>query len=67
MLTALIDADVVWHVPMLGKIRGRDELLRWLGDLFKSEFWLTEHDVFANDEHLCALSIMGATRGETDV
>lgn len=66
-LTALIDADVIWHVPMLGEIRGRDRLIQWLGELFEQGFWLTEHDVFGNDEHLCALSIMGVRRGEIDV
>ena len=25
-------------------------------------FWLREHDVFGNDEHVCALSYMGAER-----
>ena len=58
-LAALIDADVVWHVPMLGDVRGRDRLIEWLGELLAQGFWLTEHDVFGNDEHLCALSIMG--------
>ena len=58
-LAALIDADVVWHVPMLGQVRGRDRLIEWLGELIERGFWLTEHDVFGNDEHLCALSVMG--------
>jgi ketosteroid isomerase-like protein len=66
-LAALIDPDVVWHVPMVGEVRGRDRLIEWLGDLLSGGFWLTEHDVFGNDEHLCALSVMGAKRGETDV
>lgn len=30
-------------------------------------FWLTEHDVFGNDDHVCALSIMGARRDGIDV
>jgi len=25
-------------------------------------FWLREHDVFGNDDHVCALSHMGARR-----
>jgi hypothetical protein len=66
-LTVLIDADVIWHVPMLGEIRGRDRLIQWLGELREHGFWLTEHDVFGNDEHLCALSVMGVRRKEIDV
>jgi hypothetical protein len=66
-LASLIDADVVWHVPLLGEIRGRDRLVEWLGELLTQGFWLIEHDVFGNDEHVCALSIMGAKRGDTDV
>jgi hypothetical protein len=54
---------VVWHVPgnhpRAGDIRGRDALLAWLAGLTEVGFWLTEHDVFANDEHVCALSYMG--------
>lgn len=65
-LATLIDAEVVWHLPMLGDVRGRDRLIEWLGELLAQGFWLTEHDVFGNDEHLCALSIMGVKRGEID-
>jgi hypothetical protein len=50
-LTSLIDADVTWHVPTLGQIRGRDRLIEWLGELLSEGFWLTEHDVFGNDDH----------------
>ena len=52
-LATLIDAEVVWHVPMLGEIHGRDRLLEWLGELLAQGFWLTEHDVFGNDDHPC--------------
>ena len=65
-LASLIASDVVWHVPgahsMAGEIRGRDRLLDWLGQLRAKGFWLIEHDVFGNDEHVCALSLMGAQR-----
>jgi ketosteroid isomerase-like protein len=66
-LANLIDADVVWHVPLFGDVRGRDRLVEWLGELVTHGFWLTEHDVFGNDEHLCALSVMGVKRPETDI
>jgi uncharacterized protein len=70
-LQALIAADVVWHVPgdhpMAGDIRGRDALIAWLRQIGTMGFWLTEHDVFGNDEHVCALSIMGARRTGIDV
>jgi hypothetical protein len=66
-LATLIDADVMWHVPMVGEVRGRDHLIQWLAELLAHGFWLTEHDVFGNDEHVCALSVMGSKRGEIDV
>ena len=70
-LGALLDEDVVWHVPgshsRAGDIRGRDELLRWLAGLIETGFWLTEHDVLGNDEHVCALSYMGARRPGLEV
>jgi hypothetical protein len=66
-LATLINTHVVWHVPMLGQVRGRDRLISWLGELLIEGCWLTEHDVFGNDEHLCALSVMGMKRGEIDV
>jgi uncharacterized protein len=62
----VIDPDVVWHVPgthrRAGDIRGRDALLAWLKDLASIGFWLREHDVLGNDQHVCALSYMGARR-----
>ncbi len=71
LLASLVDVDVVWHVPgshvMAGDIRGRDSLLAWFTQLRPKGFWLTEHDVFGNDVHVCALSIMGARRPNVDV
>lgn len=52
---------------MAGDIHGRGELFAWFGHLGPKGFWLTEHDVLANDEHVCALSIMGARRQGVDV
>ena len=58
-IRSLVAEDVVWHVPgrhsMAGEIRGLDELLAWLGRL-REPGTLWEHDVFGNDEHVCALS-----------
>jgi len=34
-----------------------------LGELRRRGFWLEELDVFGNDRHVCAVSLMGA-RGE---
>ena len=51
---------------MAGDLHGRDALLDWLGRLRPLGFWLTEEDVFGNDEHVCALS-MGARRGTVEV
>ena len=65
-IEALVDEDVVWHVPgnhaRAGDIRGRDALVAWLAGLAELGFWLREHDVFGSDEHVCALSYMGARR-----
>jgi ketosteroid isomerase-like protein len=70
-IEALVDENVVWHVPgnhsRAGDIRGRDSLLVWLAGLTEIGFWLKEHDVFGNDEHICALSYMGAHRPGIDV
>jgi uncharacterized protein len=70
-LRSLIAPDGVWHVPgdhgMAGDIGGRDALLAWLGEVRAKGFWLTEDDVFGNDEHVCALSVMGARRDGVDV
>ncbi len=52
---------------MAGEIRGREELLRWLGELTHRGFWLEELDVFGNDRHVCAISLMGARREDIDV
>ena len=55
-IEALVDPDVVWHVPgnhpRAGDIRGRDDLLEWLAGLTELGFWLREHDVLGNDEHV---------------
>ena len=65
-IRSLVAEDVVWHVPgrhsMAGEISGLDELVAWLGRLGELGFTLREHDVFANDEHVCALSYQGARR-----
>ena len=70
-LERLIAADAVWHVPgehdMAGDVRGRDALLAWLERLRGLGFWLTECDVFASDDHVCAVSLMGARRDGVDV
>jgi ketosteroid isomerase-like protein len=71
LLESLIAPEVVWHVPgehpMAGTISGRDALLAWLADVRRLGFWLTEHDVFASDLHVCAISTMGARRNGVDV
>ena len=41
--------------------------MAWLSQLRAKGFWLAEHDVFGNDEHVCALSLMGTQRGGVDV
>lgn len=70
LVESLIASGVVWHVPgdhpMAGTIEGREALLEWLARLTRIGFWLVEHDVFASDHHVCAVSTMGARRGDVD-
>ncbi len=70
VIKTLIAPEVVWHVPgehhMAGTIDGREALLAWLAQLEAIGFWLVEHDVFASDEHVCAISTMGARRDGVD-
>jgi uncharacterized protein len=70
VVKSLIAPEVVWHVPgghrRAGTIEGREALLDWLGTLKGIGFWLVEHDVFASDEHVCAVSTMGARRDRFD-
>jgi ketosteroid isomerase-like protein len=70
-LEGLLTEDVVWHIPgghpLAGDIRGRERLLAWLSDVAAIGFWLKEHAVFGDDEHVCALSVMGAKREDINV
>jgi uncharacterized protein len=70
-LSSVVDADVVWHIPgrhpLAGDIVGRDALVTFMQKLPGLGFWLSQHDVFGNDEHVCALSTMGARRDTGDV
>ena len=67
----LVADEVVWHVPgqhrRAGDLVGRAAVIAWLGGLRGTGFWLREHDVFGNDEHVCALSVVGARRPGLDV
>jgi ketosteroid isomerase-like protein len=66
VLTALIAPDVIWHLASTHAgsrdLRGRDQVLSWLTQMRASGFRLVEHDVFGNDEHVCALSLMSLER-----
>jgi uncharacterized protein len=70
-IEGLVADDVVWHVPgnhrRAGDLRGRAAVIAWLKSLAPIGFRLREHDVFGNDEHVCALSYMGARRPGLDV
>jgi uncharacterized protein len=71
LVATLIAPEVVWHVPgehdQAAKIEGREALFIWLAHLGNSGFWLVEHDVFASDQHVCAVSTMGIRRDDLDV
>jgi uncharacterized protein len=69
-LAALIDEDVVSHIPgsgpMAGDIHGLEALFRFfdrLRDVTEGTFTLEEHDVLGTDDHVVALSHMSAVRG----
>jgi ketosteroid isomerase-like protein len=70
-LRSLLDDEVVWHIPgthpQAGDQRGSDAVIAWLQGAKDLGFFLTEHDVFGNDEHVCALSLMGARRPGVEV
>ncbi|MBA2721239.1 MAG: nuclear transport factor 2 family protein [Chloroflexi bacterium] len=67
----LIEEDVVWHIPgtnrWAGDLRGREAVAAFLAGLIGTGFWLTEHDVFGNDEHVCALSVVGIHQPDLEV
>ena len=70
-IAELVAGDVIWHVPgrnrRAGDVVGRGAVIAWLRGLNGTGFWLREHDVFANDIHVCALSEVGARRTGVDV
>ncbi|TFG68393.1 MAG: nuclear transport factor 2 family protein [Thermomicrobiales bacterium] len=70
-LATFLDPDVIWHIPgdhpMAGDVIGREAVIAFLGVLKGYGFWLTEHDVLANDAHVCALSQMGIRRPTVDI
>jgi len=71
VVESLVAPEVVWHVPgdhpMAGTIEGREALLAWFARLKGIGFWIVECDVFASDQHVCAVSTMGARRDDVDV
>lgn len=70
-IASLIAEDVVWHLPgnhpLAGDWEGRDQLLQLLAKLGPLGFTIREHDVFADDDHVCALSYIGARRDGLEV
>jgi len=70
-VASLIAEDVVWHVPgdhpLAGDHVGRERVLELLAKIGPLGFMIREHDVFAKDEHLCALSLIGARREGLEV
>ena len=70
-VASLIAEDVVWHVPgdhpLAGDYVGRERLWSSSPASPRSGSPIREHDVFANDDHLCALSFIGARREGLEV
>jgi hypothetical protein len=60
---------VVWHVPGIHarEIAGISSLLSFLRGLAARGFQLEEHDVFGNDDHVCALSVMSVRQDGFEV
>ena len=55
------------HAANTRSLDGRDALLAWLVQLGSIGPWLVEHDVFASDDHVCAISTFGVRRDGVDV
>jgi ketosteroid isomerase-like protein len=70
-IASLIAEDVVWHLPgdhpLAGDWEGREQLFQLLAKLGPLGFTIREHDVFADDDHVCALSYIGARRDGLEV
>ena len=70
-IASLIAEDVVWHLPgdhpLAGDWEGRDQLFQLFAKLGPLGFTIREHDVFADDDHVCALSYIGARRDGLEV
>lgn len=70
-IASLVAEDVVWHLPgdhpLAGEWEGRDQLFQLLAKLGRLGFTIREHDVFADDDHVCALSHIGARRDGLEV
>ncbi len=70
-IALLIAENVVWHLPgdhsLAGDWEGRDRLLQLLAGLGPLGFTIREHDVFGDDDHVCALSYIGARRDSFEV
>jgi uncharacterized protein len=70
-IASLIVEDVVWHLPgdhpLAGNWEGRDQLFELFARLGPLGFTIREHDVFADDDHVCALSYIGARRDDLEV
>jgi len=68
---SLLAEDVVWHLPgdhpLAGDWKGRDQLFQLFARLGPLGFTIREHDVFADDDHVCALSYIGARRDNLEV
>ena|SRR5689334_12515406 len=63
MLSGTFPATTAWRVISRGAERSLPSSPRYEG----LGFWLEEHDVFASDQHVCAVSTMGARRDGVDV
>jgi ketosteroid isomerase-like protein len=71
LIASMICEDVVWHLPgdhpLAGDWEGRARLFELLAKLGPLGFTIREHDVFADDDHVCALSYIGARRDDLEV
>ena len=70
-LRAVTSSDVVWHTPgrnpLAGTYKGAEDVLGYLGRWMEATggtLRVDVHDVVGNDEHVCAIYVSTATRGE---
>ena len=68
-LTEVIAEDTLWHIagkgPLAGEYKGREAVFGFfkkINELSGGTFKMEDHDILGTDDHVVALTKMGATR-----